>query len=190
MPADFALPMFAWPIKQVQEMKLNRVKPTPTPTPMPTFSATPRSLKKSNMSGGFTLIELVVVVAIIGILSSVAYPSYTSYIKRAHRTDAMQTLNEVMAQQQRYVLRKRTFTLDLSLLGYDYALGYIPTADGFYRVAAGDCAPVNLIRCVRLTATPVPNTSQATDGLLTIDSYGVKARVVDGVAKEGWYHRD
>lgn len=145
----------------------------------PSLFAAHRSLS------GFTLIELVVVVAIIGILSSVAYPSYVSYVQRAHRTDAMETLNEIMAQQQRYVLRKRTFTQDLTLLGYDTAT--VNTEDLFYNVSTGLCdAAIPITRCVRLTATPRPGTSQVSDGTLTLDSRGEKT----WAGQPGWYHRN
>ena len=133
---------------------------------------------------GFTLIELVVVVAIVGILASVAYPSYVSFVQRGHRTDAMETLNEIMAQQQRYVLRKRTFTLDLTLLGYDTAT--VATEDRFYNVSTGLCGGgATIARCVRLTATPQPGTSQVGDGALTLDSRGQKT----WNGQDGWYHR-
>lgn len=132
----------------------------------------------------YTLIELVVVVAIIGILSAVAYPSYTSYVKRANRADAMELINEVMAQQQRYVLRKRTYTADLRDLGYD-SLRWILSSDGFYRIRADACDG-GVARCIQVTARPVVGTVQEGDGDITLDSRGIKT----WNGQQGWYHRD
>jgi type IV pilus assembly protein PilE len=53
-------------------------------------------------SGGFTLIEVVVVMAIIAILAAIAIPNYTEYIRRGHRSDAKTALLQVAQWQERF----------------------------------------------------------------------------------------
>lgn len=130
---------------------------------------------------GFTLIELMIVVAIIAILTAVARPIYTQHVVRANRTDAMETLAEVMNQQQRYVLRQRQYATDLRDLGYGSAS--VATSRGLYTIAAAVCTSSTVQRCIQLTATP--SGSQAGDGALVLNSRGEKTW--DGNA--GWHHK-
>ena len=133
---------------------------------------------------GFSLIELIAAVAIVGILATVAYPSYSDYVTRSHRTDGMELLSEIMSQQQRYALRKRTFTNDLTKLGY--ASGTVTSKEGYYTVSAAICGVgIGLERCVNLTAAPMASGPQNGDGNLTLNSRGEKS----WNSKDGWYHR-
>lgn len=126
-----------------------------------------RNLKHS----GFTLVELVIVVAILGLLVSVAVPSYQQYITRANRADAKDKLAEVMFQMERFATRNRTYTLDMTALGFD-ADPAIST-EGFYSVDSALCpGATEITNCVLVTATPVAGEVQAGDGNLSIDSRG------------------
>lgn len=130
--------------------------------------------KTSNQ--GFSLIELMIVVAIIGILAMVAYPSYTQYVVRANRTDAMDKLSEIMFEQEKYQIRKRTYTDKLTRVGYG-ADEDIDSDEGHYQVSAAVCSSgIALADCVKLTATPKTGGIQANNGeqALTLNSRGEK----------------
>lgn len=46
-------------------------------------------------TGGFTLVELIIVIAILAILSSVAVAGYSSYIKKANNSAVLAELNNI-----------------------------------------------------------------------------------------------
>jgi type IV pilus assembly protein PilE len=51
---------------------------------------------------GFTLIELMLVVVVAGLLSSVAYPSFMGQLQKIRRADAMVSILQVQAAQERF----------------------------------------------------------------------------------------
>lgn len=46
-------------------------------------------------SGGFTLIEMMIVVTIIGVLAAIAIPAFTKYVRRAKTTEALMNLRKL-----------------------------------------------------------------------------------------------
>lgn len=142
--------------------------------------------RKLSTQLGFTLLELMIVVSIVGILAAVALPSYSRYVIRANRTDAMESLTQMMSAQQRYANRNRTYTNDLTQMNY---AATPTTGNGLYSIQATDCnglaVAADLVRCVRLTATPVAGSAQINDGVITFNSRGTK--MWNG--KPGWEHK-
>ena len=53
-------------------------------------------------TGGFTLVELMIVVAIIGALASVAVPSFLNYQLKAKRAEALANLSSLAKSQKSY----------------------------------------------------------------------------------------
>ena len=145
------------------------------------FSMVGARMKK--MQSGFTLLELLIVVGTIAIIASFAYPSYRDYVVRANRTDAMEALNEIMAQQQRFYARNRTYATNLTDLGYSTAT--LITDNTFYVVTATACASSDIKRCVLLTAAPDANKGQKGDGDITLSSRGGKT----WNGQQGWNHK-
>ena len=134
---------------------------------------------------GFSLIELMIVVAIIGILAAIATPSYIEYVIRTNHSDAKDKLTEIMYQQERYVIRNRTYTEDIGALGYTVdGNDDVNSDEGLYTISASTCATGTIARCVLLTATPVAGRRQEGNGNFTINSRGIKTYT--GTSKTDW----
>jgi prepilin-type N-terminal cleavage/methylation domain-containing protein len=61
-----------------------------------------KSAKHSGRTGGFTLIELMIVVVIMGVLAAVAIVSYQVYIRRGRISEAAGLLADIKGQQESY----------------------------------------------------------------------------------------
>jgi type IV pilus assembly protein PilA len=59
-------------------------------------------LRARKKSGGFTLVELMIVVAIIGILAAVAIPAFTRYVKKSRTAEAVGHLQKEWAGSLTY----------------------------------------------------------------------------------------
>jgi type IV pilus assembly protein PilE len=60
-----------------------------------------KQIRPRERAAGLTLVELVVVAAILAVLAVLAIPSYRQYLQRGHRAEAVRTLLEMAACQER-----------------------------------------------------------------------------------------
>jgi type IV pilus assembly protein PilE len=129
-----------------------------------------KAIRYSNT--GFTLIELMIVVVVVGVLTLVAYPTYNSFTVKANRAEAKSYLMHLAQRQQLYFNDSRTYAADVDTLKSPaparVARNYDVEADDFMVIDAGP--PPTFI----ITATPKLGTSQAGDGVLSIDNTGAK----------------
>jgi type IV pilus assembly protein PilE len=87
-----------------------------------------RPLRKPR-SGGFTLIESLVVVAIGAILASLAYPTFADQVRKGRRVDAIVRLASLQLAQERFRANNTSYG---SLASIGVAA---ETADGLYRLS-------------------------------------------------------
>jgi len=142
-------------------------------------------------SRGVTLIELMIVVVIIGILAAIAYPSYQEQTRKARRSDGKNSLAEIASRLEKFYAHCNTYTTNfggsvsntdaaknctgLAMASGDNAAN-INTAEGYYQLVITDIngATAAIAQGFRVTATPVAGKPQASDGMLALDSRGIK----------------
>lgn len=120
------------------------------------------NLKKT---GGFTLVELIVVIAILGILAAVAVPAYSGYITKAKDAADLQTLSVINTAAQGLAAGKGTSVASIEV-----------TADGAQVTA------VKVLCGSETTQTAVTNADML---LLATDNAGWNTLKLEGSYKNG-----
>ena len=110
-------------------------------------------------SGGFTLIELMMVVVIVGILAAIAFPSYARYVEQARRADGKSALLDAAQRLERCHTQTNTYV--------DCAFPNV-SPDGFYAIAA----TVQTAMAFTLTATPQGVQANSPCGTYELNSTG------------------
>jgi len=117
---------------------------------------------------GVTMLELLIVVAIVAIITAFAYPSYMQYVVSTKRTAATVTLMQIAERQQQFFMDNKSYTNDLTNLGY--AANPLSINDSGNSVAAGDGDSVYTITLSNITATTYTATAAPLQGQLSRDT--------------------
>jgi type IV pilus assembly protein PilE len=122
-------------------------------------------------SGGFTLIELMIVVVVVAILTTIALPSYQQYIRKANRSVAQQYMLDIASRQEQYRLDRFQYASSETALNMSAPI----EISGKYTFAISgntSASPPDF------TITATPQGIQVPDGgPLTLNNMGVKGPV-------------
>jgi len=120
---------------------------------------------------GFSLTELVIVAAIIAIIAAFALPAFNSSTQKGRRSDGQGALLDAATKMESYFYNNKTYTTDITNLGY--SADPAASSEGYYAIsvaAATTTCPIT--SCYVLQA--VPQGAQVADGNLTLSSTGQK----------------
>ena len=123
---------------------------------------------------GFTLVELLVVVVLVAIMAAIAVPSYQNSVLKSKRTDGKLALSQAASLMEQYYLDNKTYTTDLTLLGYSSSPAN--SDEGHYQIkveAATASCPI--ATCFLLSAAPQGKQTDDTCATLTLNSLGTQA---------------
>jgi type IV pilus assembly protein PilE len=123
-------------------------------------------------SGGFTLIELMVVIVIVAVLLAIALPAYQAQVIRGHRAAAKAEMLDIANRQQQFLLSDRAYVNKATLVASGYVLP--DGMDTKYSFDISTLAPAS-VPFFTLSFTPIG--TQAKDGPddLTLNSEGKRA---------------
>lgn len=145
-------------------------------------------------ANGFTLLELLIAVAIFSLLAAFAYPSYLEHGLKTKRSVAKAALIELAARQTQYYLDNKTYTSDLTNLGYPVSPAFIDSSGESVAATASDRiyqigSVAGSVSATGYAVEAVPQLSQTKDttcATLRLSSAGQKTETGSGSASDCW----
>ncbi len=128
-------------------------------------------------TGGFNLIELLIVVAIVAILAAIGFPAYQQYARDAKRADAHEALARASQLQERFFADTSGYATGLATLGYDTN----ESPQGYWGLVVTGVSATGYT----LVASPTGGHVDADCATISINAQGVRASA-PGSADECW----
>lgn len=135
-------------------------------------------------SGGFTLIELMIVVVVIGILAAIAYPSYQEHVRKARRADAQTALLELAQFMERhYTANGKYLTAANAAPGLPFSAAPKDGTTKYYDLSFSGAPTAS-----SYTLSAVPKGAMAGDtcGTLTLSNTGAKGQATGATLATCW----
>ena len=135
-------------------------------------------------SGGFTLIELMIVVVVIGILAAIAYPSYQEHVRKARRADAQTALLELAQFMERhYTANGKYLTTANAAPGLPFSAAPKDGATKYYDLSFSSAPTAS-----SYTLRAVPKGAMVDDacGTLTLSNTGAKGQATGATLATCW----
>ena len=135
-------------------------------------------------SRGFTLTELMITVAVVAILVAIGYPTYQGQMRKGNRAAAQSAMLQIADKQAQYLLDARNYAVGPTALA-DLSVTLMPDVATRYTVAVKNSANGDVATTpptYTIIATPITNSGQEPDGVLTLTHTGAKTRA----GNPGW----
>jgi type IV pilus assembly protein PilE len=135
-------------------------------------------------SRGFTITEMLITMAVIAILVAIGLPTYQSQLRKGSRAAAQSAMLQIADKQAQYLLDARNYAVGPTALA-DLSVSLLPDVASRYTITVKNSANGDVVTTpptYTVIATPVTNSGQEPDGVLTLTHTGAKTRA----GNAGW----